>query len=569
MKHEKIMLSSFLLLILVLGVSSIFNKSMTWDETCYVGAGKYLIKTGNFKFSAFAFHPPMTYYIGSIFLMPLKFDDSVYSTDFCYEFGEGMIYNSSYNPKTLLLLSRLPFVIMSMVLAFYVFRWSKEIYGQKSGYLALVLYTFSTAILSASNLVLTDFTVGFFMFLSLYYYWKFYIKNLRKHIYLASIFVGCALLSKLTGLIIIPILTILIIYESLRYGRNSRNLLIAAKNILVVVVIASLVLFAGFGFHIKPMKNSIPQHFVGRVYEELENSRINNNIKSALTFAFEKVPVPFPEYFFVFSSVSLHSVEGHGGFLNGQFYQKSPWYYPLHVFLYKTELAFIIIIALSIIFFKKTRAKNTFEEIIQILPIVFIFILFMSNNLTTAKHIVPAYPFLFLFCSRLGKIKLKSIKLLLWILIIYYVVSSAMAFPNYLAYFNEISGGPANGYKHLVGASIDLGQDLPGLQKYMQENVIHKINLSYFGTVDPKEYVDYDYMPSPYFQMWVPGFKRYEDLNPTKEDCHERKGWIAISVTNLQNVRMENKTCYNWLQKYQPVAKIGYSIFVYNLTNTH
>ena len=62
-------------------------------------------------------------------------------------------------------------------------------------------------------------------------------------------------------------------------------------------------------------------------------------------------------------------------------------------------------------------------------------------------------------------------------------------FPDYLAYFNVIAGGPANGYRHLVDSSLDWGQDLPGVKRYVEEHhLTGPIYLSYFGSASPDYY---------------------------------------------------------------------------------
>ena len=60
---------------------------------------------------------------------------------------------------------------------------------------------------------------------------------------------------------------------------------------------------------------------------------------------------------------------------------------------------------------------------------------------------------------------------------------SLRTWPNYLAYFNQIAGGPRNGYRHLVDSSLDWGQDLPGLKKWLEKNDKGKehIYVAYFG----------------------------------------------------------------------------------------
>jgi hypothetical protein len=42
---------------------------------------------------------------------------------------------------------------------------------------------------------------------------------------------------------------------------------------------------------------------------------------------------------------------------------------------------------------------------------------------------------------------------------------------------------------------------------------------------------------------------------------------LAISVYNLQDVSRPYDPLFRWLWARQPVAKIGYSIFVYDLTD--
>lgn len=565
---EKFALTIALALIFTFGLFSILNKSMIWDERCYVGAGKYIFKTGNLEYNLFVAHPPLSFYLNSIFILPIKFPDKIYMNDNCWEIGYDMVYHSGYSPKLILTLVRLPFIIMSLILALYIFYWAKELYGLRSGYLALILYTFNTAIISHSNLALTDLTVTFFIFVTMYYYWKFTHSNKKFYLYLASILFGFALLSKLTGLILVPVLTILVLYKDSKYRLNRKNLVSSIKKLFVIFIIGFLVMLAGFGFQFKPLKNVMPEHYVNRAYEEIDKQFNNDAIRNFVIYTFENVPVPFPSYFFGLGAVAFHSKEGLGNFLNGEIISKTVWYFPIAVFFYKTQISLLILFLLSILLFNRTRAKNMTDEYIQILPMIAVFMLFMLNNMTAGlRHILPIYPLIFLFCSKITKLKKGWLSIAILILLLHYIMSSLLVFPHYFAYFNEFASGPANGYKHLVGANLDNGQDLPGLKKFIEDNNIEKINLSYFGSVNPKEYVNYDYLPSPYFQHWVPDYVQHAIVRERDEDCSEKKGWVAISATNLQNVHMVNKACFNWLKKYEPVVKIGYSIFVYNISD--
>src|SRR5204863_3623488 len=53
------------------------------------------------------------------------------------------------------------------------------------------------------------------------------------------------------------------------------------------------------------------------------------------------------------------------------------------------------------------------------------------------------------------------------------------------------AGGPKNGYKHLVDSSLDWGQDLPALQRWLDTQYqpsTGAVYLAYFGTASPRWY---------------------------------------------------------------------------------
>ena len=80
---------------------------------------------------------------------------------------------------------------------------------------------------------------------------------------------------------------------------------------------------------------------------------------------------------------------------------------------------------------------------------------------------------------------------------VWLVLGALRVSPHYLAYFNQIAGGPGNGYRCLVDSNLDWGQDLKGLKRYMDRNGITSIKLSYFGTVNPRQYgIAYEALPS-------------------------------------------------------------------------
>jgi hypothetical protein len=54
---------------------------------------------------------------------------------------------------------------------------------------------------------------------------------------------------------------------------------------------------------------------------------------------------------------------------------------------------------------------------------------------------------------------------------------------------------------------------------------------------------------------------------PDKVPDEAQRKILAISVTNLQDVANSYDPLFRWLWSRRPVAKIGYSIFIYDLTD--
>jgi hypothetical protein len=142
------------------------------------------------------------------------------------------------------------------------------------------------------------------------------------------------------------------------------------------------------------------------------------------------------------------------------------------------------------------------------------------------RYVLPAFPLLMVLAGSTSLLwkKRKVLRGILAIsLMLWYAGESLSIYPHYLSYFNQIAGGPKNGYRFLVDSNLDWGQGLKGLKKYMDENGISKIKLSYFGTADPEQYgISYQALPSfpPLRPEFVPKSFSKGDL-------------VAVSATNL------------------------------------
>ncbi len=115
------------------------------------------------------------------------------------------------------------------------------------------------------------------------------------------------------------------------------------------------------------------------------------------------------------------------------------------------------------------------------------------------RQILPVYPSIFILAGAAsywfrGRVRQQRIMSAAVFTCMLLLVGECFAmYPDYLAYFNRIAGGPTQGYKHLVDSSLDWGQDLPGLKSWLEQddrNSPYKtpVYLAYFGASDPAYY---------------------------------------------------------------------------------
>ncbi len=200
--------------------------------------------------------------------------------------------------------------------------------------------------------------------------------------------------------------------------------------------------------------------------------------------------------------------------------------------------------------------KKRWPSYLWIPPLLFFGVSCLSNVQIGHRYILVCYPFLALAVAGLATSTSFALAtgaaLLLW-----QAVGTILIRPNYLAYFNELIGGPSNGYRYLTDSNVDWGQSLSLLSSALTPDEKEKgIYLSYFGTADPHAY------GLRYLDIGSTGVIHHTDdtmlnLSPTT---------FVISATNLQSTYYADKNLFAWLKDMSPRTVVGYSLFVYDLS---
>jgi 4-amino-4-deoxy-L-arabinose transferase-like glycosyltransferase len=436
-----------------------------------------------------------------------------------WKFALNFLYKNSVPPDTILLVSRLPVVFLSFLLAFFVFKWTRELYGDIPALIAMGLYTNCPNMLANSGLVTEDAAVSLFIFLTVYFLWEYYKTRSRWHLVLSGTAMGFALNTKYSAVILLPVAACFAVLEEVAAGKK-------------------------------------------RVLAPLRDAAVAVFTAAAVLSLFYRV-VDIREYVMGFRYTADAVKLGQMTFLAGNYSMTGFWNYFLYAFFIKTPLPIILTLGLVLMFgnFSFKHLHKCGAWVYLLLPPAALFLAASFSPLQIGlRHILPIYPFLFVLCGGVYNAFKKEFRWILAVLGVWYLASSARIHPHYLSYFNELAGGPAGGSKYLLDSNLDWGQDLKELKTYVKENEVSDVVLSYFGSSVP-EYFGRDFQDLFSFGIW--GEKKHiNSPDPAKEI-------LAISVTNLQGLYLSQIgfNTFFWLNDKRPKDIIGNTIHIYDITS--
>lgn len=524
-----------------------WEKSSTWDEPTHLLSGYARLKGGATRASLH--HPALGQIIiaaPAAAFLDLDFDPAVnfsYPNGHFFSSSAAFLYGNKVDARRLLFLARLPNIVLAATLGLYVFIWSKKLWGPEGGLLALFFFMLSPDVLAHASVATTDLPIAAFFFIAGYYLYLIYADGASfRRVIIGAVFAGCAFASKFTAVLIIPFIFFVFTVVARRDGPRRGA---AAFAVYALVIYALVWAIYGFSYPAVSDGGALP-------WEAFPPSALTS------VFAFMREIRFLPEaHLYSLAGTLLAAGGGSAGFLMGEYSSAGWWYYFIVAFLLKTPVAtiFLLIAAFSYSVIKTgTRAR----ALALILPPALIVIAASSQRVNIGiRHILPVYPFVFTLIGFVPNIKTESMRVARGVFataLVWYVFAAASIFPHDLAYFNEFAGGPANGSRFLVDSNLDWGQDLRGLKEFMDERGISRIKLAYFGLSDPSYYgIDYEYMPSYVLLDWKGAMA---DI--------PLKGWFAVSATMLQGVYLEQHDFYKVFRDATPVARIGYSIYVYD-----
>lgn len=522
------------------------RQSATFDEPVYIAAGYSYVETGDFRLKQDA--PPLVstlsgvaLKIGTAFGNTLVFDaDSpLWSSRTEYAFAQRFLARAGNRQRTLQI-ARFPVVMIGALLALYLFRFARVLIGDYGDYwalLPLLLFCFDPNMIAHARTVSNDMAVAAFFLIAHFYLYRLAVDGSRTNQIALAAAIALTTVAKFSGLLVFPslLLTAAVLYtfpagaallpEHARAAEWRRRFLAAGVRSLVMSMVTSVLL-------------------ISALYQSAAGPA---------------------QYLAGVRLIYANSAPGFQFYLFGGFSPVASWYYYLVAMAVKTPdvtVALFGVAAGSLLM----RSLRPSRHAWLLAPVALVLAVCSQDPATLGlRRVLLVYPFLFLWIgARCGLVwerwwpdaqhdnpRVRVGMLAVAAAVALFAIASAIRIhPYQLAYFNSFVGGPVAGPRLLDDSNIDWGQDLPGLADWQAAHSGQPLALDYFGTDDPAGY-GIDSRPISEDELFQPVRTVY-----------------AISVNSLIRLKLSAQTSgrseVDWLARYTPTARIGYSIYVFD-----
>jgi hypothetical protein len=544
-----------------------------------------------------------------------KSDAWVMGHEFFYETGE------DHFPK--LMAARAMTALFSVALGALIFCWSRRLFGTQGALVSLIFFAFSPTFLAHGGYATSDVCIALFMLASIGAYWRHLNTPGLGPFLLSAVLFGLACVAKFSAVFLLPMMMVCaLVYLLARRGEAGAIALSALGHAAVALAI----IWAFYGFRYSAFNPALPaaDQFI-ESWPQMYAS--TGGVGRVIHFLADRHALP--EAFLYGAAYVAQTSQERGAFLNGE-YSITGWRsFFLWAFAYKTTVPFIVASGWAVWVAVRARLRRVAaraggqEELLPLTPLLALFLVYWAISISShlnigERHLMPVYPVLFILTGALGRWFVRPLgwrALMAAGLVAWHVSESLSIAPNYLAYFNQIAGGPANGHNHLVDSSLDWGQDLPGLKSWIDHNAApgETVFLAYFGTGEPRYYglpvkrlayingfhEDEPYIPLgpgiycisasmlqqvystvrgpwtialekeyQFLRTYEPAFQIYASTPSARPELDRELDpdkWRA-SRDRFMHLRFA-RLCY-YLRVRKPDADIGYSILIYRLTGS-
>jgi hypothetical protein len=510
-------------LFLAAGLLSAQVNTPTVDEFVYLPAGYYYLRSGDLTFDST--NPPLLKMVTALPLlaMDVDFDPDPRWRDNRtgwgpWIFGTRFMETNRAHYLDAFFAGRAVVVLIGVATGVLVWWRAHALLSPAAALAALLLYCTMPPILAHSALATLDMGVTALVFATFVALARFAASEERPWAAVTGVLLGLAFAAKGVTLIFLPLVPVLAALGWRAWNRESA--LRFVDGMVVVAVTAWIAILA--------------------------------------VYRFSGFPLPAPVVEGLRFQMAAGSAGEYPAFLAGAWSQTGWWYYFLFALAVKTPLATLVLIAIGAFTVARRRARDAGDLWMVLPPALLLYVLsFHFGKNYGIRYLLPAFPFLVILAGVGVDALLRGRRsaALLGVLLVWQLAASVLTAPHYLAYFNELAGSQDHARRLLLDSNLDWGQDLGRLKPYLDAHGIDHICLGYFGHVDPKLYgIDYALPPS----------------EPTPGRCAVSANFLAgypyaITYAGPRMVGVR-RGAWSWFDRLQPVARVGSSIYVFDVT---
>jgi hypothetical protein len=545
------------------------QESQVFDEATHLFAGFEYWKHADFGRNPE--HPPLVKLIAAAPLLLLHLKEPGV-LPFPYFKGQDFVNGSQFlysaDADSILMRGRMMVALFTIGLALLVLCSAREMFDAQTALLALGLLTFEPVLLANGALVTTDMGLTCLFFASVYAFYRYVKQPSIARLALCATATAFTLGVKHSGALILPTLALLALAEVLQsrggpaldgtssadsVARQGANLTAA---LVVVAVVSYFFLWAIYGFRYAARPDALQITPGLREY----TATLQSSTEKALISFFARHHL-FPEAY-LYGWVDILQLPGfRPTFLFGKIYGTGRWFFFPAVFLIKTTLTLLVLLAL-VPFAGLWRRRR--ELLFLATPAAFLLLVSMLSGLNLGvRHILPIYPFCIVLAAAAGwYFAARSLLAAFGVaaLLLFVAASSLHSYPDYLAYSNEAFGGPSSTYRVVTDSNADWGQGLKWVKRYLDGHHISDCWFDYGVPIVNPHYYGIDCKPLlsalarfGFGQVPVPS---------------SISGTILISATELEGLLWgpDALNPYEVFKSRRPDAVIGNTVLVYRGT---
>jgi Dolichyl-phosphate-mannose-protein mannosyltransferase len=540
------------LILTVLGVlemRSALGETQTWDEGIHISAGYAYLTRGDYSWNIE--HPPLVKMLCALPLRFLGLDAHPYGTDgnrkSQIEYGVDFLYRNRRHADTILITARSATMLLSLLFLAAFAWWVRRRFGTVAALLATILCAFDPNLIAHGRYITTDVPLTACYFFACVLCVEYLERGGGRRLLIAAVAVGIAMVVKFSAVLLGPPLVLL---YAIRWFQKPKEFPVRRAVLTAATTAAVLILCIGVVYGPETVRWARARGAPPRGVQGIEND------PGPFAVAARKLHVAGHAYILGLNQVVGHNEGGHESYLLGIRSNKGWWYYFPVVFAVKSTIAALVgaLIVLIAGVWRAIRAPRTIPFLAYglALPPLFYFGFSMTSGINLGmRHILPIYPFLYVGAAAVlaslpwrraaagAMIALGALQ----------VAECASITPDYLAFFNALAGGPGRGPEYLVDSNIDWGQDVKKLVRWLDAHGTRRARVYYFGNAQLRYYgVDELGYPEPLDQK---GWDEIDDF-------------CVANVTPLYGVYAPLAALAP-LRMREPVAKIGWSMYVYDL----